>query len=125
VPCEVEYTDEFGQWWDGLTEDEQESVAAAIEVLEERGTELRHPYSSQVKSSRHRHMRELKVQHRGQPIRVLYAFDPRRIAILLIGGDKTGNDRWYEKFVPRADRLYDEHLKQLEQEERERKKGGR
>jgi hypothetical protein len=69
-------------------------------------------------------MRELKVQHRGQPIRVLYAFDPRRIAILLIAGDKTGDERWYEKFVPMADRLYDEHLKQLEREERERKKGG-
>lgn len=124
MPCEVEYTDEFGQWWSGLTGDEQESVAAAIEVLEERGTELRHPYSSQLKSSRHGHMRELKVQHRGQPIRVLYAFDPRRVAILLMGGDKTGNDRWYEKFVPKADRLYDEHLKQLEQEQREKKKGG-
>jgi hypothetical protein len=124
VHSEVEYTDEFGEWWDGLTGDEQESVAAAVEVLEERGTELRHPYSSQVKSSRHGHMRELKVQHRGQPIRVLYAFDPRRIAILLIAGDKTGDERWYEKFVPMADRLYDEHLKQLEREERERKKGG-
>ncbi len=123
--CEVEYTDEFGQWWNSLTEDEQESVAAAIEVLEERGTELRHPYSSHVKSSRHGHMRELRVQHRGQPIRVLYAFDPRRIAILLIGGDKTGYDRWYEKFVPTADRLYEEHLKQLEQEKREGKKGER
>jgi hypothetical protein len=52
-------------------------------------------------------MRELRVQHQGRPYRVLYAFDPRRVAILLIGGDKTGNDRWYEKFVPRADRLYD------------------
>jgi hypothetical protein len=124
VPCEVEYTDAFGEWSDGLTEDEQESVAAAVEVLEERGTELRHPYSSQVMSSRHGHLRELKVQHRGRPIRVLYPFDQRRIAILLIGGDKTGDDRWYEKFVPMADRLYDEHLKQLEREERERKKGG-
>jgi len=124
VPGEVEYTDAFGEWWDSLTEDEQESVAAAVEVLEERGTELRHPYGSQVKSSRHGHMRELKVQHRGRPIRVLYAFDPRRIAILLVGGDKTGDDRWYERFVPMADRLYDEHLKQLEREERERKKGG-
>ncbi len=124
MPGEVEYTDAFGEWWDSLTEDEQESVAAAVEVLEERGTELRHPYGSQVKSSRHDHMRELKVQHRGRPIRVLYAFDPRRIAILLVGGDKTGDDRWYERFVPMADRLYDEHLKQLEREERERKKGG-
>lgn len=123
--CEVEYTDEFEEWWDGLTADEQESVAAAVEVLEERGVELRHPYSSDIKASRHGHMRELKVQHQGRPLRVLYAFDPRRIVILLIGGDKTGDDRWYKTFVPIADRVYDEHLEQLEREERERKKGSR
>jgi hypothetical protein len=46
----------------------------------------------------------------------LYAFDPRRNAILLIGGDKTGHDRWYEEHVPLADRLYDVHLKQLRAE---------
>jgi hypothetical protein len=61
-------------------------------------------------------MRELRVQHRGRPYRVLYAFDPRRVAILLIGGDKTGHDRWYEQFVPVADHLYDRHLETLKQE---------
>jgi hypothetical protein len=61
-------------------------------------------------------MRELRIQHQGQPYRVLYAFDPRRNAILLIGGDKTGNDRWYEEFVPTADRLYDAHLASLKRE---------
>ncbi len=69
-----------------------------------------------VEQSRHAHMRELRIQHRGRPYRVLYAFDPRRAAILLLGGDKTGNDRWYQEQVPVADRLYDEHLKQLERE---------
>jgi hypothetical protein len=61
-------------------------------------------------------MKELIVQHRGSPYRVLYAFDPRRCAILLIGGDKTGNDRWYDKFVPIADRLYDKHVDALRKE---------
>ena len=61
-------------------------------------------------------MRELRIQHAGQPYRVLYAFDPRRVAILLIGGKKTGNDRWYEKFVPIADKLYDQHLNALKKE---------
>lgn len=61
-------------------------------------------------------MRELRIQHQGAPYRVLYAFDPGRVAILLIGGDKTGNDRWYEENVPVADRLYDEHLEQIERE---------
>ena len=61
-------------------------------------------------------MRELRVQHEGRPYRVLYAFNPRRTAILLMGGDKTGNDRWYESSVPLADRLYDEHLNEPKKE---------
>lgn len=61
-------------------------------------------------------MRELRVQHQGRPYRVLYGFDPRRVAILLLGGDKTGDDRWYEEFVPVADRLYDAHSASLKRE---------
>jgi hypothetical protein len=61
-------------------------------------------------------MKELIVQHAGRPYRILYAFDPRRSAILLIGGDKTGKNRWYEEFVPVADELYDEHLELLRKE---------
>lgn len=113
---EVEYTDEFEQWWAGLTEDEQESIAAYVELLERHGPQLHHPYSSAVVGSRHGHMRELRIQHAGRPYRVLYAFDPRRVAMLLLGGDKTGDDRWYEKFVPLADDSYDRHLVELERE---------
>ena len=91
---EVEHTAEFEHWWEGLDAEEQESIAAYVELLEKRGPQLPFPYSSGVERSRHAHMRELRVQHHGRPYRVLYAFDPRRIAILLIGGDKTGNDRW-------------------------------
>jgi hypothetical protein len=58
-------------------------------------------------------MRELRIQHQGDPYRVLYAFDPRRIAILLAGGCKVGDDRWYETLVPIADDLYDEHLRDI------------
>jgi len=56
------------------------------------------------------------VQHGGDPYRVFYAFDPRRVAMLLIGGNKGGDDRFYEEFVPIADRLYDEHLDELKKE---------
>jgi hypothetical protein len=56
------------------------------------------------------------VQHAGQPYRILYAFDPRRAAILLVGGNKTGKDRWYDEHIPVADRLYDEHLVALKKE---------
>jgi hypothetical protein len=62
-------------------------------------------------------MRELRVQHAGRPFRVLYAFNPRRAAILLIGGEKTGDDRWYERYVPMADELYDEHLREIARED--------
>ena len=113
---DVEFTDEFGAWWDGLNEAEQESVDASVRLLEACGANLPFPYSSGIEMSKHKHMRELRIQHQGRPYRVLYAFDPRRSAILLIGADKTGRDRWYETNVPVADRLYDEHLEVLRKE---------
>lgn len=116
MACGVEYTDEFGDWWAGLSEKEQNDVAAITEMLDERGPMLPFPHSSQIKSSRHPHMRELRVQSGGRPLRVFYAFDPRRSAILLIGGDKTGDDRFYETLVPVADDLYDVHLTELRKE---------
>lgn len=112
----VEYTDEFGDWWGELTEPEQDSVAASVRLLEMEGPRLPYPHSSGIQGSKHGHLRELRIQHEGRPYRVLYAFDPRRSAILLFGGDKTGRDRWYEENVPKADRLYDEHLEQLRKE---------
>ena len=113
---DVEYSDSFGRWWDGLTADEHVSIAAVVGLLEQRGPLLPFPYSSAISGSRHPHMRELRIQHAGRPYRVLYAFDPRRTAILLLGGDKTGGDRWYKVHVPLADRLYDEHIEELRKE---------
>jgi len=110
VLWDIEVTSEFERWWDLLNEAEREDVRASVGLLEERGPSLPFPYSSGVVTSRHERMRELRIQHRGRPYRVLYAFDPRRTAILLMGGDKTGDDRWYEKNVPLADRLLDQHL---------------
>jgi len=116
VTWNVEYTDEFGRWWDTLTEAEQESVDVSVRLLEAVGPQLPFPHSSGVKGSKHGHLRELRVQHAGRPYRILYAFDPKRAAILLVGGDKTGDNRWYEARVPVADRLYDEYLKALASE---------
>jgi hypothetical protein len=108
VTWQVEYTDEFEEWWTGLTEEEQESIDAAVEILEERGPALGRPLADIVRQSRHQHMKELRPT---STIRILFAFDPRRAAILLIGGDKRGSwNRWYDKMVPVADDLYDEHL---------------
>ncbi len=115
---DVEFTDEFDRWWNGLSEDEQDSVDQMVRLLQMRGPSLGRPHADLIQSSRHSNMKELRVQHLGKPYRVLFAFDPKRCAILLTGGDKTGNDRWYEEFVPIADPLYEEHLLALEKEKK-------
>lgn len=113
---QVEYTNEFETWWNGLTVREQGDVAKVVELLVARGTALGSPQSSQVKSSRHRHMRELRSQSGGRPMRVFYAFDPRRTAILLIGGRKLDQERFYRTYVQQADALYGRFLRQLRRE---------
>lgn len=116
---EVEFTDEFREWWDTLDESQQDDVAHSVGLLGELGPSLGFPHSSGIAGSRHGGMRELRTQSGGRPLRTLYAFDPRRTAVLLIGGDKTGDGRWYERFVPEADRIYDRHLAELEKENKE------
>lgn len=113
---EVEYTNEFGSWWQTLNDGQQNDVAAVVGLLAERGPSLPFPFSSSVNSSKHSHLRELRVQSSGRPLRIFYAFDPRRTAILLVGGDKTGNDRFYEEYIPIADQLYDVYLEEIKQE---------
>lgn len=112
----VEVTAECEAWWDALTEGAKDAVAAVVLLLGARGPHLGVPYSSAVRGGRHGRLRELRIQHRGRPLRILYAFDPRRVALLLVGGDKTGGSRWYERHVPIADRLYQHHLRHLGKE---------
>jgi hypothetical protein len=110
---EVEFTDQFEAWWETLSAEQQQGIDAAVRLLEERGPGLGRPLVDSVGGSRHRNMKELRVG----TIRVLFCFDPRRIAILLRGGDKR--DRWqefYEQMIPLADELFDEHLAELESE---------
>jgi hypothetical protein len=106
---EVEYTDQFGTWWTELKESDQNHIDAA--VLERVGPALGRPLVDTIATSRHANMKELR------PIggtRILFAFDPNRTAMLLIGGDKTGDwNRWYERMVPVADDLYDDHLAEI------------
>jgi hypothetical protein len=98
-----------------LEDDEQEAIDAAVEVLEERGPALGRPLVDNVHQSKHPNMKELRPL--GGTIRILFAFDPRRTAILLVGGDKAGQwNLWYRDYVPVADRLYDDHLAELELE---------
>lgn len=99
-----------------MSEAQQEDITATVLLLMEQGPSLRFPHSSGLSGSRHAHMRELRVQSGGKPIRVFYAFDPRRSAILLIGGDKTGDDRFYERMIPVADLLYDIYIEEIRKE---------
>ena len=113
---EIEFADEFEFWWNALSQEEQISINASAILLEEYGVQLKYPHSSGINRSKHAHVRELRTQHEGRPYRTLYAFNPLRTAILLLAGDKTGDDDWYDKNVPVADRLYDQHLGELRKE---------
>jgi len=117
---EVESTDRFDDWYQKLSRKEQESVMGRVQLLRVEGPTLGRPAVERVHQSRHANMKELRAE-RG--IRVLFAFDPRRNAILLIGGDKSPRDQgspnwnaWYARHVPLADDLYDAHLAQLREE---------
>ena len=113
---EVEVTDEFVGWWRELSTDQQESVADRVDLLAERGPDLGRPVVDRVQTSRHHNMKELRAAKDGA-LRVLFMFDPRRQAILLVGGDKSGQwNQWYEWAVPLADDLYDEYLDELKRE---------
>lgn len=103
-------------WLDSLDDRSVEQVIAAIRVLEERGPNLGRPLVDTVTASRHHNMKELRPGSSGRTaLRVLFAFDPGRRAILLIAGDKAGDwHRWYKKNIPVADDLLDDHLRRLE-----------
>ena len=113
---EVEYTDEFEDWWRELTQEQQEALDDRVMLLAQHGPGLKRPVVGEIKASHHQNMKELRVSQ-GGALRVLFAFDPRRHAILLLGGDKSGQwDEWYEKAVPEADELYDTYLSELRDE---------
>ena len=107
---EIFYTDEFGEWFADLSTDDQDAVAHLVELLAQKWLVLGHPYSSEIKGSRYA-LRELRSQKR-KPIRVVYAFSPERNAVLLIGGDKTGNPRFYDEIIPRAETIWERYLRE-------------
>ena len=106
-------TNQFSEWFtssDSVDEDASVSIYAVMEVLKSLGPNLGRPYVDSVKGSRHENMKELRVQSKGRPFRIFFAFDPFRQAVLLIGGNKTGDKRFYTRMIPIADTLYDQYL---------------
>src|SRR5262245_44964130 len=112
----VEFTDEFGRWFQSLSRQQQDAIDPAVHVLEQLGPSLGRPLVDTSKGSPHVNMKELRSQAGRRVLRTFFAFDPRRTAILLIGGDKSGDRRFYEKLIPIADALYDEYLEELRKE---------
>lgn len=103
----VESTAEFDEWFATLSEREEDQVVSAIAALKIDGPNLGRPLVDTVKGSKHPNMKEL----RRRSFRILFAFDPERAAVLLVGGNKAGQwNRWYKQAIKLADRLFDEHL---------------
>jgi hypothetical protein len=114
MATEVIVTDEFKAWYERLSEVEQDRVAFSIGLLEQRGVTLPHPYSSAIKGASFA-LRELRTQAEGDPLRTFYAFDPSRQAVLLIGGDKTSDDDFYQRMVPIAETIWRDYLQETGQ----------
>jgi hypothetical protein len=110
--AEIIVTETFSVWHESLDDEDSDAVYRGVGLLEAFGVSLGFPHSSAIEGSRP--LRELRVQSGGRRLRILYAFDPKRRAVLLVGGDKTGNDRFYEQAIPRAARLWKEYLADLE-----------
>lgn len=112
---EVELTDQAAEWLLSLNQADRTAISSAIDGLEAKGPTLGRPMAESIKGSRHHNMKELRSV--GGNLRALFCFDPRRHAIILIGGDKTNNwTGWYETHIPIADDLYDEYLQELKSE---------
>jgi hypothetical protein len=108
---EVIACDEFTDWYQSLDDADSAAVYEAVGWLEACGVALGYPRSSAIRGSRYA-LRELRIQSQGRPLRVLYAFDPDRQAVLLLGADKTGDDRFYKWAVPQAEQRWEDYLKE-------------
>lgn len=112
---DVELTDQARDWLKSLPDDAYDSMAGVIDLLVQGGPTLGRPAVDSITASRHHNMKELRSS--GGNLRALFCFDPRRTAIVLLGGDKTDDwTGWYERNIPIADDLYDTYLAELESE---------
>jgi len=107
---EIKRTEELAKWTKTLDDDAREAILKNIIILKEIGPNLGRPYVDTLKQSRHKNMKELRIQNKKRLFRILFIFDPDRKAVLLIGEDKCGDKRFYEKMIPIADNLFDKYL---------------
>jgi hypothetical protein len=110
---EIELLPEFAEWWQGLPPDAQQAIGHDMRLLAARGPMLSRPYADTVWGSRFPNMKELRTMHLGRQYRSFFAFDPRCRAIVLVGGDKSGDARFYDRLIAQADALFAEHLHRI------------
>ena len=110
----IQTTDVFDTWFDALDDTDRTNVLAALMVLRDQGPRLSRPYADTVYGSVHTNMKALRIQSKGKPLRALCAFGPQRTGIILCAGNKVSAEkRFYTTMIPLADRLFSEHLAQL------------
>jgi hypothetical protein len=119
---EIIFYDQFEVWFDQQDPALQEEIAAVLDVLCEEGPTLSRPYVDTIEESLFNNMKELRVQFKGSPWRILFAFDPERKAVLLVGGNKQGNKRWYKENIPIADKRFKDYLEQLKRSKEQEQK---
>ena len=105
-------TDDFDQWFADLSEVAQAEVIAKVDLLRLYGPQLARPHADTLNGSKHANMKELRANTKDQVLRIAFAFDPERSAILLVGGDKSGvsQKQFYKRLIAKADKVYDAHL---------------
>ncbi len=116
----VVYLKPFAAWLDEQGEDLRLRTLAHLELLKTRGPQLGRPYADTLKGSKITNLKELRFQFDGAPIRVLFVFDPRQQAVIMLAGNKQGDKRWYETNIATAEKLYYDHLAELEMIDAER-----
>jgi len=107
---------DFRIWFYQQEQGFQNEAFAVLGILAEFGPGLGRPRVDTLEGSGFSNMKELRIQHQGEPWRILFAFDPKRQAILLVGGNKAGNKKWYKENIPIADKRYREYLETLKEE---------
>lgn len=114
----VNTSEEFQTWFTEQAEDVQDKIIFTVRLLSEYGPNLRRPYADTLEGTSISNLKELRVAHQSNPYRILFAFDPKREALLLIAGNKAGNKRWYKDMIPKAEEIFRRHLAELLKEDK-------
>ena len=109
-------TKAFEEWFISVDEPAKEDIRSSVRILSEIGPGLGRPHVDTISGSSIKNLKELRVQSNGRPFRIFFVFDPKRNGVLLIGGNKEGNDRFYNILIPEAEKLYAIHLKESKNE---------